>query len=47
VRWDDNYFSLLPAGSQTVTARFEPGALAGKHPVVHVDGWNVESATVR
>jgi exo-1,4-beta-D-glucosaminidase len=47
VRWDDNYFSLLPAGSQTVTARFEPGALAGKHPVVHVDGWNVEPATVR
>ncbi len=41
VRWEDNYFPLLPGESQTETAAFDPGALAGKHPVVHVDGWNV------
>jgi exo-1,4-beta-D-glucosaminidase len=47
VRWEDNYFSLLPGESQIVTAIFDPGALAGKRPVIQVDGWNIEPATVR
>lgn len=47
VRWEDNYFSLLPGESQTVTATFDPGALTGKRPTVRIDGWNVEPATIR
>jgi len=47
VRWDDNYLNLLPGETRTVTAGFDAGALAGTHPVIHVDGWNVEPAVVR
>jgi exo-1,4-beta-D-glucosaminidase len=40
--WEDNYFSLLPGESRTVTAKFDPAGLDGKEPVVVLDGWNVE-----
>src|SRR5439155_17127157 len=40
VLWDDNYFSLLPGESRTVTATFSASALRGKHPVARVEGWN-------
>jgi len=42
--WDDNYVSLLPGEARTLTARYEVASLAGKEPVVEVDGWNVEPA---
>jgi exo-1,4-beta-D-glucosaminidase len=46
-RWQDNYISLLPGASQTVTAFFEPGTLTGKRPTIQVDGWNIEPVTIR
>lgn len=39
--WQDNYFSLLPGESRTVTARFAPSGLNGKPPAIMVDGWNI------
>jgi exo-1,4-beta-D-glucosaminidase len=42
VRWEDNYFALLPGESRIVTASFDEGELTGKNPVVSVEGWNVE-----
>ena len=39
--WEDNYFSVLPGQEKRVSARFAPEDLAGKPPVVTVDGWNV------
>ncbi len=44
VRWEDNYFPLLPGERREVTARYRE---QGKHrrPVkVAVDGWNVTAA---
>jgi len=42
--WQDNYFSLLPGESKTVTAKFAAEDLEGKPPVIKVDGWNVTGA---
>ena len=39
--WDDNYFSLLPGESRTVTAKFERPSQDGPKPVLVIDGWNV------
>jgi exo-1,4-beta-D-glucosaminidase len=44
--WEDNYFSLLPGESRTVTAKFEQGSLDGKEAVVELDGWNVSPGTL-
>ncbi|HEY6333434.1 MAG TPA: hypothetical protein VI756_29185 [Blastocatellia bacterium] len=40
VFWSDNYVSLMPGESKTLTARFRPGSLP-KGAVVKVDGFNV------
>jgi exo-1,4-beta-D-glucosaminidase len=39
VLWEDNYFSLLPSETRTITATYE--ALKAK-TVVEVDGWNLK-----
>jgi len=46
VLWEDNYLTLMPGESRTVTARYlSKDAL--KRPVeLIVDGWNIERATV-
>ena len=44
--WEDNYFSLLPGESRSMTAKFDPSSLGGKEAVVELDGWNVASATL-
>jgi exo-1,4-beta-D-glucosaminidase len=44
--WEDNYFSLLPGESRTVTAKFDQSSLDGKEAVVVLDGWNVAPATL-
>ncbi|HEY2548437.1 MAG TPA: glycoside hydrolase family 2 protein [Candidatus Acidoferrum sp.] len=44
--WQDNYFSLLPGESRTVSAKFDASLLDGKEAVVELDGWNAVSATV-
>ena len=41
VLWDDNYFSLLPGESRTVTARY-PDANLPSAAVLRVDGWNLQ-----
>ena len=43
VLWDDNYISLLPNESRTLTATVNARDLHGTTPVVHVDGWNVKA----
>jgi len=42
--WDDNYFSLLPGESRTLTSNYDLSALDGKEPVLTVDGWNVTAS---
>ena len=44
VFWEDNYISLLPGESRTLTAVVNVRNLRGAVPVVHVDGWNVKAA---
>jgi exo-1,4-beta-D-glucosaminidase len=41
VLWEDNYVSLLPGETRTLTARYRAGDLGGKPPQVEVTGWNV------
>ena len=41
ILWSDNYFSLLPGESKDVTAAYEPEDLAGKDPILEIDGFNV------
>jgi exo-1,4-beta-D-glucosaminidase len=41
--WSDNYVSLLPGETRTLTARWRPEDAPGATPTVAVDGWNVES----
>jgi exo-1,4-beta-D-glucosaminidase len=44
--WDDNYFSLLPGESRDVIARYSLAHLAGKEPVLQMDGYNVSGREV-
>jgi exo-1,4-beta-D-glucosaminidase len=44
VRWDDNYFSLVPGETRTVSATYTDVDLKGAAPVIDVDGWNVLSS---
>jgi len=46
ILWEDNYFSLLPGESRTVTAKYDPSLLGGKQAVVALDGWNVTAVTL-
>jgi exo-1,4-beta-D-glucosaminidase len=45
VLWDDNYFSLLPGESRSVTAGIAAEDLHGQEPAVEVGGWNVKAST--
>ncbi len=45
VLWDDNYVSLLPGESRTISATIRTHDLAGTVPTVKVSGWNVKPAT--
>jgi exo-1,4-beta-D-glucosaminidase len=45
VLWDDNYVSLLPGESRTISATIHTRDLGGTVPVVKVNGWNVKMAT--
>jgi len=51
VRWDDNYFSLVPAESREVVATYALEDLKSESPVIDVGGWNIlspfESAALR
>jgi beta-mannosidase len=41
VYYSENYVSLLPGESRTITIDAALAALAGAQPLVSVDGWNV------
>lgn len=45
VLWDDNYISLLPGESRTLTASVPVRDLGGLAPVINVRGWNVKTMT--
>src|SRR6185437_300449 len=45
VLWDDNYVSLLPGETRTISATIRTRDLAETLPVVKVSGWNVKTAT--
>jgi exo-1,4-beta-D-glucosaminidase len=42
ILWTDNYVSLLPGERRELTARYDDQSLAGKEPVLVVDGYNLE-----
>ena len=46
VFYSDNYFSLLPHESKTITIEAGNAGLQGDKPLVVVDGWNVAVAPV-
>ena len=46
VFWDDNYVSLLPGETRTLSATYRSADLHGA-PRVVVSGWNVERTTSR
>jgi exo-1,4-beta-D-glucosaminidase len=39
--WSDNYVSLLPGETLTLTARWRSDDAPDAKPIVVVDGWNV------
>ncbi|HKR31490.1 MAG TPA: beta galactosidase jelly roll domain-containing protein [Terriglobales bacterium] len=45
VLWDDNYISLLPGESRTISATVRTRDLTGTAPMVKVSGWNVKTIT--
>jgi exo-1,4-beta-D-glucosaminidase len=46
VLWDDNYLELMPGESRLLTARYSHADALGRHASLHVDGWNIEPATI-
>lgn len=45
VWWNDNYVTLMPGESRTLTARFRWSDLEGERPQLATDGWNVGAAS--
>jgi hypothetical protein len=41
VFYSDNYISLTPGESRTVTISFDPANLHGNQPLITLDGWNI------
>ncbi|MGB8490358.1 MAG: glycoside hydrolase family 2 protein, partial [Bacteroidales bacterium] len=41
--WSENYFSLAPGESTSVTVTCPLAALKGESPVLNISGWNVEA----
>lgn len=42
VFWEDNYITLLPGEERTVTGYCHTRDLAGEHPDLTVEGWNIQ-----
>jgi len=47
VLWEDNYISLMPGQSKTLTARYLKPDVLGKNATLVVDVWTVEPVTAR
>ena len=41
VRWDDNYVTLLPGETRTISVELNPKDLGGATPTLVVSGWNL------
>ncbi len=46
IRWEDNYFELMPGEKREVRATYRAKDLHGRAPVVEVEGWNVSRASL-
>ncbi len=44
--YSDNYFSLMPGESKTITVEFNPKHLKGGRPVFELSGWNTKKETI-
>jgi hypothetical protein len=44
--WSDNYFSLAPGESITVTVGCPPTSVSSGDPVLKVEGWNIKETTL-
>ncbi len=44
--YSDNYFSLMPGESKTVTVEFNPKYLKGGRPVFELSGWNTKAEII-
>jgi exo-1,4-beta-D-glucosaminidase len=44
VFWSDNYVSLLPGESRTISAEYSGTVPSGKEPADRIDGWNLAAA---
>jgi len=47
VLWEDNYVTLLPGETRTLTAKYNVRDLSGAPPRVMVTGWNIHRTTAR
>lgn len=47
VYWSDNYTSLLPGSSKSITVQYETRSLKGDKPVIEISGWNVAKFTIK
>ncbi len=45
--WSDNFVSLLPGQSRTITVTLPKGGISNNLPYIKVHGWNVKGKTVR
>jgi exo-1,4-beta-D-glucosaminidase len=46
VRWEDNYFSLLPGEKRDIAALLRRPDVAGAKLELEIGGWNVEPTVV-
>lgn len=46
VYYDDNYISLMPGDSQTISFEFDRKYLNGGKPAMSIEGWNITEAAV-
>lgn len=44
--YGDNYFSLMPGESKTITIEFDPKYLEGGRPFYELSGWNTKRRTI-
>ena len=45
--YEDNYFSLMPGESKTISVEFDESKLNGGNPVFEIEGWNVNDGVIK
>ena len=43
---EDNYFSLMPGESKSVTIEFHKDDTDGRNPIIEISGWNIDTSTL-